>query len=83
MKKYKSLYEEKEQLPDEIYQAMSSEMSNLRKKYKAMATNQITIKAASTVAKQFKIKPKDILKYYIPSNNIRGEKTWDKEGNIK
>ena len=48
-----------------------------------MSSNTKSIKAAKEIAKQYKIKFQDILKTIKPDNNISGEKTWDKDGNIK
>jgi hypothetical protein len=62
---------------------MYSTKKILRKKYLAKSDDEITIEAAKQVAKQHKMKYQDILKTYKPSQNIRGSKTWDKDGNIE
>jgi len=82
MKKYKLIMKEQE-LSSEIEEEFRNELGIQRKKYPAKTSNMRYIDAAKIVAKKFKIKPKDILKHYTPSNNIAKDKTWDKEGNIK
>ena len=59
-----------------------SEERILRKKFIAASDNIITIKAAKNIAKKYKINYKDILKNITPNNNLSGDKTWDKNGNI-
>jgi hypothetical protein len=59
-----------------------SEKKSIRKKSPAKSSNAVTIEAAKNVAKRYKIKFQDILKDQTPDNNIAGEKTWDKLGNI-
>ena len=56
---------------------------SFRKKFTAMSSNQIMIKAAKEISKKYKIAVKEILKKETPDNNLKGDKTWDKEGNIK
>ena len=59
-----------------------SEKKSLSKKYLAKPMDEIAIEAAKKVAKMHKIKFQDILKDETPSGNIRGSKSWDREGNI-
>lgn len=59
-----------------------SARKSLTKKYPAMTSNQKSIKAAKEVAKTYKISYKDILKTIDPDNNIRGDKSWDRDGNV-
>jgi len=65
---------------------INSEMYSLRKtfykKFPVMSSNQRTIKAAKEISNKFKLPIKEILKTQNPDNNIKGDKSWDKEGNI-
>ena len=64
---------------DDLYNIKKS----LRKKYTAMSSDSITIKAAKEVAKIHKIKYQDILKNQTPDRNLQGEQYWDSDGNLK
>lgn len=68
---------------DDIESALSAEKKSLRRKFPAMSSNELTIKAAKIVAKEHKIKYQDVLKLVSPDDNLQGTKTWDKEGNLK
>lgn len=61
---------------------MYYEVKILRKKYLVASNNKIYITAAKTIAKKYKIKFQDILKMYLPSNNLDKDKSWDTNGNI-
>ncbi len=61
---------------------MNDKLKELYNKYKAISSDIRHIKAAKDIAKLHKISYKDILKNYTPSNNLKGEKSWDKNGNI-
>lgn len=73
------LKENDNQWQDDMY----SLLKKLYKSNSAMDSNTRHIKAAKEIAKQYKIKYQDILKNYTPSDNLRGVKSWDKNGNIK
>lgn len=68
---------------DDIDRMVRDIKSDLRKKYPAGSGDFLTIKASKDVAKKIKIPYQDVLKLFKPDNNISGEKTWDKNGNIK
>lgn len=68
---------------DDIERDVNSLKKELYKKYKAMSSNAITIKASKEISKEYKISFKEILKRYKPDNNIFKDKSWDKEGNLK
>lgn len=70
-------------LTESYKEEMDIILKSLRNQYLAMDSDTRHIKAAKQVAKKFKMKYQDILKEYTPSNNIKGVKTWDKQGNIK
>jgi len=67
---------------DDVLRDFQDKIRELRK-FPAMGSNTKSIKAAKEVAKQYKIKYQEILKTIKPDNNIAGEKTWDKDGNLK
>jgi len=82
--KHIKLYENflnEEVVMDEVLRDFYSLKKELYKK--VLGSNTRTIKAAKEIAKQYKIKYQDILKTIKPDNNLAGEKTWDKDGNIK
>lgn len=54
----------------------------ISKKYPDLTDNEVTIKAASEIAKKNKVTRKEVLSTFKPSTNRKGEKTWDKEGNV-
>lgn len=54
----------------------------LRKQMPGYPDDELTIKAAAKIAKQHGVRRKDVLATLIPSGNISGSKTWDKEGNV-
>ena len=61
---------------------MYSAKHSLKKKYPANSGDELTIKAAKTVSKKYKMRFQDILKLYTPSNSISGSRSWDKNGKI-
>ena len=67
---------------NKIQSDMDSEKRTLRKKYLANSGDELTIKAAKTVSKKYKMRFQDILKLYTPSNSISGSRSWDKNGKI-
>ena len=58
------------------------EKKNLRRTMSAASDDEITIKAASTIAKQYHTTRAKILAQLTPSNNIAGSQTWDKDGKV-
>jgi hypothetical protein len=63
-------------------QDMYDVKNSLRKKFRAMPGDEVTINAAKQVAKQYKIRFQDILKTMKPDKNISGAKYWDSDGNL-
>lgn len=61
---------------------VKTEKKALRKQFPAMSDNEMTIKAAAKIAKKNNVTRKTVLATLKPANNIKGEKTWDKEGNV-
>lgn len=72
---------------EEVYQDAARDVSDvkksLRKKYMAASSNNLTVKAAKQVAKERKLKFQGILKLFTPSDNMSGDVTWDKEGELR
>lgn len=58
------------------------EKKNLRRTMSAASDDEITIKAASNIAKQYHTTRSKILSQLTPSNNITGSRTWDKDGKV-
>ena len=67
---------------DELNDDMYSLYKSFSKKFPAMSSDAKRIKAAKELAKKYKLKYQEILKNYTPSNNLEGDQSWDKEGNI-
>lgn len=61
---------------------LKTEKKALRKSMPAASDNEITIKAAGNIAKKFHTTRAKILATLKPSNNIKGAKTWNKEGKV-
>ena len=61
---------------------VKTEKKALCKQFPAMSDNEMTIKAAAKIAKKNNVTRKTVLATLKPANNIKGEKTWDKEGNV-
>lgn len=61
---------------------VKTEKKALRKQFPAMSDNELTIKAATKVAKKHGVGRKEVLASFKPSNNIKGEKTWGKDGKV-
>ena len=61
---------------------VKTEKKALRKQFPEMSDNEMTIKAAAKIAKKNNVTRKTVLATLKPANNIKGEKTWDKEGNV-
>jgi hypothetical protein len=55
---------------------------SLMKKNLALPPNKATIQAAKQIAKQYKVRFQDILARIRPSGAIKGDKAWDRFGNI-
>lgn len=73
-------------LDDEKWENIQDEIAELKREYRksmpAASDNFKTIKAVKEIAKKYKCSFKEILSRYTPSNNIQGDKSWDKNGNI-
>ena len=67
---------------NKIQSDMYSAKHSLKKKYPANSGDELTIKAAKTVSKKYKMRFQDILKLYTPSSNIIGSRSWDNNGKI-
>ena len=61
---------------------LKTEKKALRKSMPAASDNEITIKAAGNIAKKFHTTRAKILATLKPSDNIKGAKTWNKEGKV-
>lgn len=75
---FESFLTESNNWENDLYDTKKS----LKRKYLAKPDDEITIEAAKQVAKQYKIKYQEILKTLTPSPNIKGAKTWDRDGNV-
>ena len=58
------------------------EKKSLRRAMPAASDDEITIQAASKIAKQYGTTRAKILSQLTPGNNIKGSKTWDKDGKV-
>ena len=61
---------------------LNVEKKALKKSMSDASDNEITIKAAAKVAKKHKVRRKDVLATVKPASKAKGERTWDKEGNV-
>lgn len=61
---------------------LKTEKKALKKSMPAASDNEITIKAAGNIAKKYHTTRANILATLKPSNNIKGAKTWNKDGKV-
>lgn len=61
---------------------LKTEKKALKKSMPAASDDEITIKAAGNIAKKYHTTRAKILATLKPSNNIKGTKTWNKEGKV-
>jgi len=77
-------YQEQQDIKDAEYKAR---FTTALEDFNSMRSNTLirdegTIDNAKECAKKYRVKFKDLLKTRTPGNNIIGQKTWDKKGNI-
>ena len=58
------------------------EKKSVRKAMPAASDNEVTIKAAGNIAKKYHTTRAKVLATVKPSNNLKGDRTWNKEGKI-
>lgn len=81
-KKEHKAYKMKEDEEAEWSWDLKTEKKALRKSMPAASDNEITIKAAGNIAKKYHTTRSKILATLKPSNNIKGAKTWNKDGKV-
>lgn len=81
-KKEHKAYKMKEEEEAEWSWDLKTEKKALRKSMPTATDNEITIKAADNIAKKYHTTRAKILATLKPSNNIKGAKTWNKDGKI-
>lgn len=72
---------QEEDEPDWMWD-LKTEKKSLRRTMPAASDDEITIQAASKIAKQYHTTRSKILSQLTPSNNIKGSRTWDKDGKV-
>ena len=72
---------QEEDEPDWMWD-LKTEKKSLRRTMTAASDDEITILAASKIAKQYHTTRSKILSQLTPSNNIKGSRTWDKDGKV-